>query len=87
MAYLYTKFAKTTFHGKNPYPTRLLFVDEVTYQWKFLEAHCAACFYTNRLQEAREGYKEIVQLTKTHPHYFTPEDIQKIQMNGQFFNR
>ena len=87
MAYLYTKFARTTFHGKNPYPTRLLFVDETTYNWKFLEAHCASCFYTNRLDEARVGYAEIVQLTKSHPQYFTPEDLQKIQMNGQFFNR
>jgi glycosyltransferase involved in cell wall biosynthesis len=87
MAYLYTKFAKTTFHGKNPYPTRLLFVDEATYVWKFAEAHAAACFYTNRLDEARSTYNEILQATKTHPQYFTPEDLQKIQMNGQFFNK
>ncbi len=87
MGYLYTKFAKTTFHGKNPYPTRLLFVDEATYVWKFAEAHAAACFYTNRLDEARSTYNEIVQITKTHPQYFTPEDLQKIQMNGQFFNK
>ena len=87
MAYLYTKFAKTTFHNKNPYPTRLLFVDEATYVWKFAEAHAAACFYTNRLDEARSTYNEIVQATKTHPQYFTPEDLQKIQMNGQFFNK
>ena len=87
MAYLYTKFAKTTFHGRNPYPTRLLFVDEATYVWKFAEAHAAACFYTNRLDEARATYNEIVQATKTHPQYFTPEDLQKIQMNGQFFNK
>lgn len=87
MAYLYTKFAKTTFHGRNPYPTRLLFVDEATYVWKFAEAHAAACFYTNRLDEARATYNEIVQATKTSPQYFTPEDLQKIQMNGQFFNK
>jgi glycosyltransferase involved in cell wall biosynthesis len=87
MAYLYTKFAKTTFHGKNPYPTRLLFVDEVTYNWKFLEAHAAASFYCGKSDEAKACYQEIVQLTKSHPHYFTPEDLQKIQMNGQFFNR
>ena len=87
MAYLYTKFAKTTFHNKNPYPTRLLFVDEATYVWKFAESHAAACFYTNRLDEARSTYNEIVQATKTHPQYFTPEDLQKIQMNGQFFNK
>ena len=87
MGYLYTKFAKTTFHGKNPYPTRLLFVDEATYNWKFLEAHAAACFYTNRLDEAKSCYQEIVKLTKSHPQYFTAEDLQKIQMNGQFFNK
>ena len=85
MAYLYTKFAKHTFHGKNPYPTRLLFVDETTYNWKFLESHCAACYYTGRLDEARVGYSEIIALTKTHPQYFTEHDLQKIQMNSQFF--
>ena len=87
MAYLYSKFAKTTFHGKNPYPTRLLFVDEATYVWKFAEAHAAAAFYTGRMDEAKQTYQEIVNLTKTHPQYFTPDDLNKIQMNGQFFNR
>jgi len=85
MAYLYTKFAKVNFHGKNPYPTRLLFVDEALYTWKFLESHCAACFYTNRLQEARDGYNEMLNLTKTNPQAFTQEDLNKISMNGQFF--
>lgn len=87
MAYLYSKFAKTTFHGKNPYPTRLLFVDEATYVWKFAEAHAAAAFYTGRMDEAKQTYQEIVAITKTHPQYFTPDDLNKIQMNGQFFLR
>jgi len=85
MAYLYSKFAKTTFHGKNPYPTRLLFVDEATYVWKFAEAHAAAAFYTGRMDEAKQTYQEIVNLTKTHPQYFSQDDLNKIQMNGQFF--
>jgi len=87
MAYLYSKFAKTTFHGKNPYPTRLLFVDEATYVWKFAESHAAASFYTGRMDEAKQTYQEIVNLTKTNPQYFSVEDLNKIQMNGQFFNR
>ena len=87
MGYLYTKFAKSVFHGRNPYPTRLLFVDEAIYVWKIAEAHSAACFYTNRLDEARSTYNEIVALTKTHTQYFTQEDLQKIEMNGQFFNK
>jgi glycosyltransferase involved in cell wall biosynthesis len=85
MAYLYSKFAKTTFHGKNPYPTRLLFVDEATYVWKFAEAHAAAAFYTGRMDEAKQTYQEIVNLTKTHPQFFSPDDLNKINMNGQFF--
>jgi glycosyltransferase involved in cell wall biosynthesis len=85
MAYLYTKFAKENFHGKNPYPTRLLFVDESLYRWKFLEAHAAACFYTGRQLESKETYNKILQAVKDHPESFTPEDLKKIEMNGQFF--
>jgi hypothetical protein len=87
MAYLYTKFAKVNFHGKNPYPTRLLFVDESLYTWKFAEAHAAACFYTGRMDEAKANYQEIVNLTKTNPQNFSQEDLNKIAANGQFFNR
>ena len=85
MAYLYSKFAKMNFHGKNPYPQRLLFVDEALYEWKFLEAHCAACFYTGRTDEARSGFQEILNILKNKPNYFTPEDVAKIQQNAQFF--
>jgi len=85
MAYMYTKFAKMNFHGKNPYPTRLLFVDEATYVWKIAEAHSAACFYTGRMDEARSNYQEIVDAMKTHPHCFTPDDIMKINSNSKFF--
>jgi len=86
-AYLYSKFAKVNFHGKNPYPQRLLFVDESLYIWKFTEVHAAACFYTGRMDEAKANYQEMVRLTKTHPQYFTPDDLNKIAMNGQFFNK
>lgn len=87
MAYLYTKFAKVNFHGKNPYPKRLLFVDEALYVWKFAEAHAAASFYTGRMDEAKANYQEILNLMKTHPHCFTPADIQKVEANGKFFNK
>jgi glycosyltransferase involved in cell wall biosynthesis len=85
LAYLYTKFAKENFHGKNPYPHRLLFVDEALYAWKFLEAHAAACFYTGRMDEANENFQLILKAQKTHPQCFTPDDIKKIEMNSQFF--
>jgi glycosyltransferase involved in cell wall biosynthesis len=87
MAYLYSKFAKVNFHGKNPYPNRLLFVDEALYIWKFAEAHAATCFYTGRMDEAKATYQEIVNISKTSPQYFTSEDFGKLQANAQFFNR
>ena len=87
MAYLYSKFAKVNFHGKNPYPNRLLFVDEALYIWKFAEAHAATCFYTGRMDEAKATYQEIVNISKNSPQYFTPEDFNKLQQNAQFFNR
>ena len=85
-AYLFSKFAKMNFHQKNPYPTRLLFVDESLYIWKLLEVHAAACFYTGRKDEAKQVYQEMVSISRQTPQYFTPEDMQKIQMNAQFFS-
>jgi glycosyltransferase involved in cell wall biosynthesis len=87
MAYMYTKFAKMNFHGKNPYPNRLLFIDEATYVWRIAESHSAACYYTGRMDEARSTYQDILDATRTHPHCFSEEDLRKIQMNGQFFNK
>jgi glycosyltransferase involved in cell wall biosynthesis len=85
LGYLYTKFGYENFHGKNPYPKKLLFVDESLYIWKFAEAHAATCFYTGRTDEARKVYGEILKAIKSNPTAFTPDDLQKIEMNGQFF--
>jgi glycosyltransferase involved in cell wall biosynthesis len=84
-AYLFSKFAKVNFHGKNPYPQRLLFVDEALYIWKILEVHAAASFYTGRRDEAKQAFSEMVEISRQQPQYFTQEDLQKIQMNSQFF--
>ena len=85
LAYLYTKFCKTNFHGKNPYPQRLLFIDESFYVWRILEAHAAACFYTGRIEEGKANYQELVEILKNNPKLFSPEDVQKINANAQFF--
>lgn len=85
MAYLYTSFARKTFHNNSPYPKRLLFVDESLYIWKFLEAHSAACFYTGRKEEAKQTYQEMLKISQEKPEYFGPQDLMKIQQNAQFF--
>ena len=85
LAYLYSKFAIENFHDKNPYPTKLLFVEEALYKWKFAEAHAAACFYTGRKEEAAKTYKQIVDVTKSNPGLFTQDDLNKINTNAQYF--
>jgi glycosyltransferase involved in cell wall biosynthesis len=84
-AYLFSKFLKVNFHGKNPYPQRLLFVDEALYLWKILEVHAASCFYTNRKDEAKQSFQELIKISREQPQFFSPEDLNKIQMNSQFF--
>jgi glycosyltransferase involved in cell wall biosynthesis len=85
LAYLYSKFAIETFHGKNPYPKRLLFVDEALYNWKFAEAHAAACFYCGRKEEAKESFLQILKMSKENPQSFSVDDLKKIETNSQFF--
>jgi len=85
MAYLYTKFMKVTFHNNNPYPKRLLFVDEVLYAWKILEAHAAACFYTGRKDEASMNFRELQEVMRKRPEIFSQDDVIKINSNSQHF--
>lgn len=85
LAYLYTKFAYENFHGKNPFPTRLLFVDESLYVWRFAEAHAAAAFYCGKKEEAKNAYDSILNAIKTNPGSFSQDDLNKINQNAQFF--
>jgi glycosyltransferase involved in cell wall biosynthesis len=85
-AYLFSKFAKMNFHQKNPYPQKLLFVDEALYVWKILEVHAAASFYTGRKDEAKQSYQEMVRISREQSQFFTQDDFNKIAANAQFFN-
>jgi glycosyltransferase involved in cell wall biosynthesis len=85
LAYIYTKFCMEQFHDKNPYPNKLLFVDESLYKWRILEFHSAACFYTGRLGEAKSIYLKLKQVVDQHPELFSQEDLNKIRSNEQFF--
>ncbi len=85
LAYVYTKFCMENFHNKNPFPKRLLFLDESLYRWRFLELHSAACFYTGRLDEAKNVYLQLKAVLDQYPELFSPEDANKIKSNEQFF--
>jgi hypothetical protein len=60
-------------------------VDESLYLWRFLEIHAAACFYTNRKEEGAKTYKDLMDAILKHPQYFTPDEVNKINSNAQFF--
>lgn len=80
-SFLYTKMAINTFHNMNPYPQRILFIDNAFYNWKILELHTSSCFYTGRLEECKKAFNDLLVLTRLKPEYFTPEDIQRINSN------
>lgn len=85
LAYIYTKFCMENYYNKNPYPKRLLFVDESLYKWRFVELHAASCFYTGRIDEAKKNFDTLKKIIESSPELFSPEDINKIRSNEQFF--
>lgn len=84
-AYLYAKVGYEMFHNKNPYPNRLLFIDESIYKWKFAEALAASAYYCGKREESKIIYNEILEIIKSEPNSFTQEDRSKIESNKQFF--
>ena len=85
MAYIYSKFAKCKLHGNNPYGARLLFLDSSLYNWKILEKHAVICMQCDFKAEGKETYKELLTVLRNNPSWFTPEEVQKIQANAQWF--
>ena len=80
-AYLYSKFGVVNFHNKNPYPNRYLFIDNSLYDWKFLEVHCASCYYTARKEEGKETFDQLLKIYEESPELFNDNDKKKIESN------
>lgn len=85
MAYLYSKFAYTTYHGVELYPERVLFVDNTLYNWKFLELYANSCYYVGKKDEAKKIYKELLEIKQIKTNLFTPDDQIRIERNKGFF--
>jgi glycosyltransferase involved in cell wall biosynthesis len=85
MAYLYSKFAYYTYHQNNPYPQRILFIDNTLYEWRFLEFYSTACYYVNKKDEAKRLFQELIKILNSKPELFTPQDVEKIKRNEHFF--
>jgi len=54
-AYVYTKYG-LRYNQKNPYPTRILFIDNQLYDFQMAELHSVSCFHTNRVEEGSINY-------------------------------
>lgn len=85
MAYMYSLFCLHTFHNQSPYPKRLLFVDSALYVWKFLETHATSCFYTGRIKEGKDCFKQLINIIEKNPTQFSEQDKQRIEMNSRHF--
>jgi glycosyltransferase involved in cell wall biosynthesis len=86
MAYLYSKFGKSNFHGNSPYPKKLLFVDESLYNWRFLEAHAASSLYVGKRNEAKDSFVELVDMIRKKPQLFPDNEVERIMSNAALFN-
>ena len=85
MAYIYTSYMMKEHLGKFPYPTRMLFLDESMYKWRILDIHCAVCYYTNRKDEGKDFYKNLIDIMKSNTHLFNQDDINKINNNSKYY--
>tara|TARA_R110000772_G_scaffold3193_4_gene11535 strand:- start:3544 stop:4701 length:1158 start_codon:yes stop_codon:yes gene_type:complete len=85
LAFLYAKFAFTTYHGVDLYPARVLFVDNTLYNWKFAELYANACYYCGKKGEAKRVHQSLVDINKRSPEFFSPEDTSRINKNSGFF--
>lgn len=85
MSYLYSKFAYHTYHGVNLYPNRVLFVDNTLYTWKFAELYANSCYYVGKKDVAKKIHQNLMEINKTNPGLFKPEDTIRINKNSEFF--
>jgi len=81
LAYIYSYFGYNKFHNNNPYPKRLLFVEESIYRWKFAELHMNCLFYMKDIEGSKKLANELTQILKKEPILFKDNDKQRINNN------
>ncbi len=54
-SYVYSKYG-LRYNLANPYPNRILFIDNQLYNFQMLELHSVSCFHTNRIEEGSVNY-------------------------------
>jgi hypothetical protein len=85
MAYIMSKHM-LHYVGRNPYPSRILFLEKDAYSWIPLELHAISCFYTGRKEEGAWAYWQMRAIVDTFPQDSLSHDQwEKIRINEQFF--
>jgi glycosyltransferase involved in cell wall biosynthesis len=56
--YVYSAYG-LRYNGKNPYPNRILFLDNALYQFQMMELHAISCYYTGRREEGSKAYWQM----------------------------
>lgn len=83
-AYKYSKESLKLYHGNNPFPRRLLFVELELYNWKLLYTHLKICVKINYIDEAKIIAKKLNKLVDNSPEWFNSEDLDDIKEVNQF---
>ena len=81
-SYIYSRYG-LRYHGHNPYPTRILFLDNQLYQFQMQELHALSCYYTKRIEEGAVAYWEF--RTSVKENDLTPQQAELMSNNEKFF--
>jgi glycosyltransferase involved in cell wall biosynthesis len=81
-AYIYSQYG-LRYNQKNPYPHRILFVDNALYEFQMMELHSISCFYTKRLEEGSRAYWQARSQIK--PGSLTEAQVQIMKNNEKHF--
>ena len=78
---IYAEYGYNNYHKNNPYPLRSLHIDFSLYEWKFLKMYMNSCYYTGKIEKAKQLLKELKIIINNSPQYFSKTDIEKINQN------
>jgi glycosyltransferase involved in cell wall biosynthesis len=81
-AYIYSKYG-LRYNLKNPYPHRILFIDNQLYQYQMMEYHSISCFNTKRLEEGSAAYWQFRH--QIPPGMISPEQEKIVRDNEKYF--
>lgn len=84
LAYEYSKKFLNLYHGKSPFPQRLLFVELELYNWKLLYKHLRICIKISHMDEAKIVAEKLNALIDNNPEWFDSESLNDINEVNHF---